>query len=248
MPKRLHELEVHVVGKTADVVVRLDDGVVVAPRLDDVGVQRALHQEARVLQVARHLLEHPDECLADDLALALGFENVVERVKKPVGGLDVHQVDVELTQEGLFHLFGFAESQQAGVDEYARELVTDRLVHERGRDGRVDTARQPADHSRVSHLLADLVHRLLDDRGVRPRRPATAHLEQEPLEHVLAVLGVGDLGVELHAVDRVVTVFQRGDGRGGARRGGDEAGRRGGDRVAVAHPHVLLRGKIGEQG
>ena len=43
--QRLDELEVHVVGEAADVVVRLDVGVVGAARLDDVGIQRALHEE-----------------------------------------------------------------------------------------------------------------------------------------------------------------------------------------------------------
>ena len=62
------------------------------------------------------------------------------------------------------------------------------------------------------------------------------------------MLGVRDLGVELHPVDR------RGRGprapatgtRVGARRH-RESGRRGGDRVAVAHPHDLVDGEVGEQ-
>ena len=58
-------------GRPADVVVRLDGGVVAAARLDDVGVEGALHEEARVAELAGDLLEHPDERLADDLALAL---------------------------------------------------------------------------------------------------------------------------------------------------------------------------------
>ena len=48
-PQRLDELEVHVLGQAADVVVRLDRGrlaAVAAAGLDDVGVQRALHEEA----------------------------------------------------------------------------------------------------------------------------------------------------------------------------------------------------------
>ncbi len=63
--QRLDELEVHVVGETADVVVGLDVRVVAAARLDDVGIQRALHEEARVVEVLRGFLEHADEQLAD---------------------------------------------------------------------------------------------------------------------------------------------------------------------------------------
>ena len=46
VPQRLDELERHVVGKAAHVVVRLDHRVVATPRLDDVGIEGALHQEA----------------------------------------------------------------------------------------------------------------------------------------------------------------------------------------------------------
>ena len=64
---------------------------------------------------------------------------------------------------------------------------------------------------------------------------------------LLAPLGVHDLGVELHAEHAALAVFERGHRR--ARRGGGdrEAGRRGDDRVAVAHPHLLLGRQVAEQ-
>ena len=193
------------------------------------------------------LLEHADERLADDLALALGVGDVVERAEEPVGRLHVDQVDVELAAERLLDLLGLALAQQTGVDEHARELVADRLVHERGGDRRVDAAGETADHPLAADLRPDLGDRLLDDRGVRPRRPAAAHVVQERLEHLLAALGVHDLGMELHAVDGAVAVLERGDRGAGRRRRDAEAGGRGRDRVAVAHPHVLLVGQLAEQ-
>ena len=47
--QRLHQLERHVLGQAADVVVALDDvgRAVLAAALDDVGVERALHEELR---------------------------------------------------------------------------------------------------------------------------------------------------------------------------------------------------------
>ena len=110
-------------------------------------------------EVARDLLEHADERLADDLALALRLLDVVERVEEAVGRLHVHEVDGELAAERLLHLLGLAQAQQPGVDEHARELVADRLVHERGGDRGVDAARQPADHPLVADLGAHLVDR-----------------------------------------------------------------------------------------
>ena len=83
-----------VVGQPADVVVRLDVGRAgAAPRLDDVGIERALHEELDRLavrarggdDVARRLLEHPDELAADRLALLLGVGDAGERVEEALG-------------------------------------------------------------------------------------------------------------------------------------------------------------------
>ena len=104
------------------------------------------------------------------LRLRSGSIDVVERVEEPVARLHVHEVDVELAAERLLDLLGLAEPQQPGVDEHARELVADRLVHERGGDRGVDAAGQPADHPLVADLGADLGDRLLDDR----RRSSTS--------------------------------------------------------------------------
>ena len=92
--------------------------------------------------------------------------------EEPVGRLHVHEVDLELTAERLLDLVGLAAPQQTGVDEHARELVADRLVHERGGDRRVDPARETADHPLAADLGPDLGDGLLDDRGVRPRGAA----------------------------------------------------------------------------
>ena len=78
--KRLDELEAQVVGKTAHVVVALDvGGAGAATRLDDVGIERALHQELDRRSCAfggdhlgGDLLEGADELGTDDLALRFG--------------------------------------------------------------------------------------------------------------------------------------------------------------------------------
>ena len=200
--QRLDELEVHVVGQTADVVVALDVRVVAAAGLDDVGIERALHEEARVAEILRGLLEHADEELADDLALALRIDDVVERVEEPVLRLHVHEVDLELVAERVCSTCSASPSRSSPVSTKTHdELVADRLVHERGRDRGVDAARQTADHALGADLGADLGDRVLDDRDVRPRGPAARGVEQERLQDLHAVLGVRDLGVELHRVD-----------------------------------------------
>ena len=99
-------------------------------------------RNSRVAEIPRGFFEHADEQLADDLALALGVDHVVERAEEAVARLHVHEVDLELAPERVLDLVGLVAAQQPGVDEHARELVADRLVHERGRDRGVDPARE----------------------------------------------------------------------------------------------------------
>ena len=80
----------------------------------------------------------------------------------------MHEVDLELAPEGLLHLLGLVHAQKPGVDEHARELVADRLVHEGGGHGGVDPARKPADDLLPADLDADRLDGLLDDRDHRP--------------------------------------------------------------------------------
>ena len=103
---------------------------------------------------------------------------------------------------------------------------TDGLVHERGRDGGVDSARQPADHPLAAHLRADRVDRRLDDRVIVHVGRHPHDVVQEVLEHLLAVRRVHDLGVELHAVEpRRVGCSNAATGASAVRRGDREARR-----------------------
>ena len=95
--QRFDELELDVLGQAADVVVALDVGrAVAAAGFDDVGVERALHEELDLLaagaglfeDLALGLLEGADELLADDLALALRLGDACEGVEEVVGGVD----------------------------------------------------------------------------------------------------------------------------------------------------------------
>src|SRR2546425_3404818 len=72
--QRLHDLERHHLGEAADVVVRLDAcaGLRLArPRLDDIGVDRPLHEEIDLPHPLCLLLKAADEFLADDRPLTL---------------------------------------------------------------------------------------------------------------------------------------------------------------------------------
>ena len=151
-PQRLDEAHPHVLGQPADVVVRLDRrrDALGAARLDHVGVERALHEPAHVAELPRLLLEDADELAADDLPLLLRLLDAVEQLEEPLLRLDVDERDVEVLAERLDDLLRLVLAQQAVVDEDARELLADRLVHEQRGDRRVDAARQRAQHALAS--------------------------------------------------------------------------------------------------
>ena len=200
-PQRLDQVELHVLGEPAHVVVALDLGGAGGARLDDVGVERALDQELGVLDAAGDALEDADEQLADGLALVLGVGDALELLEVAVGGAHVDELDALVALEGLDDLLALAEAHEPGVDEHAGQLGPDGLVHERGGHGGVDAAGEGADDLGVADLLADEVDLGVDDRAHDPRRRAAAHVVEQVLEHGLAVGRVDHLGVELHGVD-----------------------------------------------
>jgi hypothetical protein len=217
-----------------------------AAGLDDVGVERALHQELDRLAVrlavgdhlAGRLLEYPDELAADDLALLLGVGDAGQRVEEPVGRLDDLEAYAGRRDEILLDLLGLALAQQAVVDEDARQPVADRALDQSRGDGGVDAAGEAADRPLAADLRADPLDLLVDDVDHRPRRPAAGTLVQEVLEHVHALGAVQHLRVELHAVQPLVVVLEHGDRRAVGRRGDGEAGRR----IVTLSPWLIQTG------
>ena len=214
-PQRLDELHLHVVGKAADVVVRLDrrGDALGAARLDHVAVQRPLHEPLDVAELPRLLLEDADELAADDLALLLRLLDAGEQLEEAVLRLHVDERDVEVLAERLDDLLRLVLAQQSVVDEDARELVADRLVHEQRRDRGVDAAGERAEHALRADLRADALDLLLDHRRRRPRGRRLGDLVEEVLQQLHPVRRVHDLGVELHAVQRPPAVLEGGDRR-----------------------------------
>jgi hypothetical protein len=188
---------------------------------------------------ASHLaLEHLDELAADDLALRFRIGDAGQVAEELLFGVDADDLHAEVLGEHVHDHLAFVEAQQAVVDEHAGQLIADRAVDQRGGDARIDAARQAEDHFIAADLGADLLDRLGDIVGHVPVRLAAADLVHEAAEDGLALLGVRDFGVELHAVEAALFIRHRGDRA--ARRVAHqlEAGRHVQHLVAVAHPHL----------
>src|SRR5688500_12529013 len=113
--------------------------------------------------------------------------------------------------EGAFDLLALVQPKQAGVYKDAGQLVPDRTMHERCRDGRIDTTGQPADDMCGADRLANFADLVGDELPGCPRRLAPADLEQEVRDDLATSGGMRDLGMKLHAVDRTALVPDAGD-------------------------------------
>ena len=117
---------------------------------DHVGIERSLGQEVGAFDLGRFVGKAFDKHMADPAPLFLRLGHAGQRRQKPVLGLDHVQVGVEVVGELADHRLGFVLSQQAVVDQDARELRADRLVRQRRHDRRIDAARQPANHAAIA--------------------------------------------------------------------------------------------------
>ena len=134
----LEQLEGQPLRQATDVVVSLDRHrrpALRRNRLDDVRVERALHQEAHIVTDRSRLgLEHVDEGVPDPPALLLGILYAPQPLEELCAGVYDPQVDAQVTAKGRLDLLPLVQAQQSVVDEDAREAITDRPVDQHRRD------------------------------------------------------------------------------------------------------------------
>ena len=222
---------------------------------DDVRIERALGQEVDPAEVRGLLLEHPDELVADDLALLLGVLDTGQPGEEAVSSIDHDEVHPEIAFEGRPEQLRLLLAHQAVVDIDARQPVTDRAVDERRGHCRIDATRQGADDLPVgAGLVRVLVDAIADpgDGGVDEvrRGPGLGYARDahhEVAQDVPAARRVDDLRVELDAVQPSAGIGQAGERGGVGLGGGLEALGQPRDGIAVAHPHGLVVFDAAEQ-
>ena len=201
--QRLDQLEVHVLGQPAHVVVALDVGRGRStPRLDHVGIQRSLHQEAARRASSRATSSNTRMNSSPiDLALLLGVGDAGERGRgtgrPPSRGSAAMwkcRANVSSTcSASPSRISPWSTNTQVSWSPTARCTSSAATAES-------TPPRQRAEHPSVAHLRPDPRHRLVDDVASASSRAAAAAVVEEAFMSSLAVRGVGDLGVELHAV------------------------------------------------
>ena len=249
LAKRLHQLHPHPRRQPADIVMAFDHGRLThdRDRLNHVRVQRPLRQEIDLAQLRRFRLEHVDERGADDFALRLRIDDASQTVEKQRRCIDKHDRQVQ-SLEPFTDLARFVQSQQAVVDENARQLVGNGAMENQRRDRRVDAAAQRADDAPAAHLAPNPCGCLVHEGRHRPVAGAAADAEGEIPQDLEAPFRVDHLRVEQNRVQAAARIRHRRDRR--IRTGGDhcEPTRRRHDEIAMARPDPNLVRHVHKQG
>ena len=241
-------LEIHMVGKPANVVVALDDDALAADAgFHHVGVDGALREEIDAAELFGLRFKDADELLADDLALALRLGDAGELGEKTLLRVHAHDAHAEAVVHGALDLIALVLAQQAVIDKDAGELFADRAVEERGGHGAVHAAGERQQHLAAADLGADLLNGLADVIRHAPLGGKAADLIEKVLQNFGAVDGMQHLGMELHAVELSFRVLDGGVGAARGVRDGAEAGGKALDLDAVAHPADTRRLNAVEQ-
>ena len=127
-------------------MMALNDGRVAHTALDDVRVDRALHEIIHPTELFRFRLKHADEFFSDNLALALRLLHACELQEKALRRVNTNQIHIELLAEHPLDIVPFPLAEQAVVDEYAGQILADRLVQQHGGHRRIHAARKGAQH------------------------------------------------------------------------------------------------------
>ena len=227
-------------------MVALDDGSDIRAGFNHVGIDRTLSQIVDRADLLALFLKDADELLADDLALRLRIGDVLQARKEALLGVDTHEVDIPVFKRGL-DFVALVLAQQTVIDKDARELAADGLGQQRRRNRGVHAAGKRQQHLAVADLGADVLNGLAHEVAHRPVTGRAADLIQEVTQHGLTVLGVVDLGVELHAVEAARLIADA-DRRAGIRmRHEPERLRHLGHVVPVTHPRNALLRQAAEQ-
>ena len=201
--ERLAQLQVHLLGQSAYVVVALDDHARNAEALYAVGVYRALGEPFGVSYLLCLGVEHFYEVAAYYLALLLWVAHSFQVLEELVAGVYADDVEAEALV-CVHYLLELVLAQHAVVDEDARKIGTYGAVEQRGAHGRVDAAAEAEDHAVVAELLFQLFHGSFYERRRAPLLLTAADVDYEVLKEQPALLRMEHFRVELHGPKRLL--------------------------------------------
>ena len=158
VPQRFDQFKLQVFGQATHIMVQFDrrrGPVSSSPTFDDVGIECALSKKVRTFNLGGLIRKTVDEGAADTAAFFLRVSHAGKHVKKPILSWYDMQVCLEVVSEFLNDGSRLVFPEQAIVDQDAGELIANCPADESGHNGRINAAREAANHPALPHSLAD---------------------------------------------------------------------------------------------
>ena len=188
--------------QTAHVVMALDDSAALdAAALDHIGIDRALGKMIALTQLRGGVLEYLHKFPADDFSLLFRLGHAFERSVEAFRCIDSLQLHREGPGENVHHLIALSGAHEAVIHIDAGQAIANRAIQQRSGNRAVHAAGQSQQYRAIADLPANLSNGALRIGFHRPVGLDFADAEQEVFQHRHAFLGMGDLRVELHAVE-----------------------------------------------
>ena len=131
------QFKIHLLGKTAYIVVALDDRPGNGKRLDDIGVYRPLCQPLHVFYLMGFFIEDIDKAFAYNLTLTLGFFHTGQFAIKFFFGIDPDNIQAEMLVV-VHDILELVFPQQTVIDKNTSKIFTNGLVQQNSRYRRID--------------------------------------------------------------------------------------------------------------
>ena len=128
--QRFNKAELHILRKTAYIVVRLNGRSSGCTRFHYIRIQCALYQEFYIWNLVSFFLECMNKFRTNGLTLLFRFSYTLEEIHKVFGRINMNQFHVELVCECIHYLFSFTQTQESVIYEYAGQLISDSLVNQ----------------------------------------------------------------------------------------------------------------------
>ena len=161
---RLNKLELKVVRKTANVVVRLNCllALCLLYAFKNVRINCTLSQEVNALKLSCLFLKNTNKFATDYLTLCFRVANTCKLVKITVSCINIYKVCIELRTKHLDNLLTFALTHKSVVYVNANKLLADSLDKKRCNNAGVNSTRKCQKHLFVANLRSDFGNLLVN--------------------------------------------------------------------------------------
>jgi len=210
----------------------------------NVRINGALCQIVNSTDFLSFFFKYANEFFADNFTFAFRSSYSCQFAVEALACVNAYEVNIELTAftENSANLFALVFAQQTVVYKYAGQLLADSLSQHSGTNAGINTAGKRAQHLAVADSFFQLSNSLLYERIHFPGACTAANIVNKVAQHLGAVFGMQNLGMELYAIQFACFILSSSNRAVRSAGNNFEAGSCGFDIIVMAHPaYVFLR-------